>query len=85
MQLLKPERLPLLASLVACGATHFTYNLLSLQILGLTSPVTHVVLHALRRICVIAASAFLTGHVISLPNWAGIAIASLGVFCYSLA
>ena len=59
MLLLSRSSIPLLGALAACGASHFTYNLLSFEILSLTSPVTHVVLHALRRILVIAASSLI--------------------------
>lgn len=75
----------LLLLLCACGASHFTYNLLSFEILQLTSPVTHVVLHALRRILVIASSSALSAQPISPLNWSGIALASSGVLGYSLA
>ena len=83
-RLLDPANLRLLFSLLLCGGAHFTYNLLSFQILEQTSPVTHVVLHALRRVVVIAASSRLTSHDLTLRNWAGIAIASAGVLGYAL-
>ena len=41
-RLLDPANLRLLFSLLLCGGAHFTYNLLSFQILEQTSPVTHV-------------------------------------------
>ena len=85
LELLQPSRGPLLLSMVLCGICHFTYNLLSFEILSRTSPVTHVVLHALRRILVIAASSALNGQAITLLNWSGIAIASAGVLSYALA
>ena len=75
----------LLALLCVCGMAHFGYNLLSFEILQLTSPVSHVVLHALRRILVIGASSVLTRQPVSALNWSGIAIASMGVLGYAAA
>ena len=83
-RLLEPSRRALLAMMCACGASHFTYNLLSFQILQETSPVTHVVLHALRRILVIAAASTLASLPLTPVNWAGVAVASVGVFVYAL-
>ena len=84
-QLLKPERLPLVLTLCLCGLMHFSYNLLSYQLLHLTSPVTHVVLHALRRVAVITVASTVTGQRLSVTNWAGIAVASAGVLGYAVA
>lgn len=75
----------LLALLCVCGMAHFGYNLLSFEILQLTSPVSHVVLHALRRILVIGASSVLSRQPVSALNWSGIAIASMGVLGYAAA
>ena len=74
----------LVGSLCACGIAHFTYNALSFEILQLTSPVTHVVLHALRRVSVIAISSSITAHPLSALNWSGIALASAGVLGYAI-
>ena len=73
-----------LLTLCGCGLAHFGYNLLSFQILELTSPVSHVVLHALRRILVIASSSAIAKQPISPLNWLGIAIAFSGVLGYSI-
>ena len=50
-----------------------------------TSAVTHVVLHALRRIIVIALSACISRQVISPLNWSGVVLASAGVLGYAAA
>ena len=82
-RLLEPSRRPLLLTMSACGVAHFTYNLLS-QILQQTSPVTHVVLHALRRILVIGTASTLAALPLTPLNWVGVAIASVGVLAYAL-
>ena len=45
---------------------------------------THVVLHAVRRILVIAAASTIAGLPLSLVNWCGIAVASGGVLTYAV-
>jgi drug/metabolite transporter (DMT)-like permease len=83
--LLSPKQRELLGELVLGGCTHFAYNLASMQLLQLTSPVTHVVLHALRRIIIIGGSATLSGQPLSPLNWGGVGIAFAGVVGYALA
>jgi drug/metabolite transporter (DMT)-like permease len=84
-RLLEPERAGLLMAIATCGVTHFSYNVLSFQILQRTSPVTHVVLHALRRVIVIAAASALARQPLGLANWVGVAVASVGVLAYAAA
>ena len=76
---------PLLVALCACGGLHFVYNLLSFQILEITSPVTHVVLHAVRRVMLIAAASLVTRQTLTPYNWMGVAIAFGGVLAYAAA
>ena len=75
----------MLGALSACGLAHFSYNTLSFMILQRTSPITHVVLHAVRRLLVIFASSLLLGNAIRPLNWAGIAVAFAGVLGYTSA
>ena len=49
------------------------------------SQVTHVVLHALRRILVIGAASSLARVPISPLNWGGVALAFAGVLSYAVA
>ena len=58
--------------------------MLSFMVLQRTAPITHVILHAVRRILVIGASAAMLGNRITLLNWAGILLAFVGVLGYSL-
>ena len=85
LRLLQAGNAPLLAALCACGGLHFVYNLLSFQILQMTSPVTHVVLHAVRRVMLIAAASLVTGQSLTPHNWAGVVIAFGGVLAYTAA
>jgi len=78
-----PGRGPLLTSLCICGGCHFAYNMLSFVILQRTSPITHVVLHALRRIILIATTSVLMGNRISRLSWLGVGTATAGVLAYS--
>jgi solute carrier family 35 protein E1 len=73
-----------LASLAMCGFAHFGYNMLSFMILQRTSPITHVILHAVRRILVIGVSSAMLRNRITVLNWAGIVVAFAGVLGYSL-
>jgi drug/metabolite transporter (DMT)-like permease len=84
-RLVQAGNAPLLAALCACGGLHFVYNLLSFQILEITSPVTHVVLHAVRRVLLISAASLVTGQTLTPHNWAGVAIAFGGVLAYATA
>ena len=54
------------------------------MILQRTSPITHVILHAVRRILVIGVSTTMLRNQITALNWAGIAVAFVGVLGYSL-
>ena len=74
---------PLLPPMFLCGATHFSYNVLSFMILARTSPITHVVLHAVRRLIVIGASSAIAGNAITRWNWLGVGIATTGVIGYA--
>ena len=74
---------PLLPPMFLCGATHFSYNVLSFMILARTSPITHVVLHAVRRLIVIGASSAFAGNAITRWNWLGVGIATTGVIGYA--
>ena len=58
--------------------------MLSFSILQRTSPITHVILHAVRRILVIAISTAMLRNQISALNWLGIGVAFVGVLGYSL-
>ena len=49
-----------------------------------TSPITHVILHAVRRMLVIGVSSALLRNRITALNWAGIVIAFTGVLGYAL-
>ena len=69
---------PLLPPMFLCGATHFSYNVLSFMILARTSPITHVVLHAVRRLIVIGASSAIAGNAITRWNWLGVDLAERG-------
>ncbi len=60
------------------------YNMLSFSILQRTSPITHVILHAVRRILVIAISTAMLRNQITALNWLGIGVAFVGVLGYSL-
>ena len=74
---------PLLPPMFLCGATHFSYNVLSFMILARTSPITHVVLHPVRRLIVIGASSAIAGNAITRWNWLGVGIATTGVIGYA--
>ena len=71
--------------LVLCGVLHYTYNMFSFMILSRTSPLTHVVLHAVRRMIVIFFSVFWFGNSVTLTNVLGMALVFFGVFWYSWA
>ena len=73
-----------LGALALCGLAHFGYNMLSFMILQRTSPITHVILHAVRRILVIGVSTTMLRNQITALNWAGIFVAFVGVLGYSL-
>ena len=61
-----------------------SYNLLSFMILQRTTPITHVILHAVRRMLVIGVSSAMLRNRITYLNWAGIFIAFMGVLGYTL-
>lgn len=73
-----------LAALALCGLAHFSYNLLSFMILQRTTPITHVILHAVRRMLVIGVSSAMLRNRITYLNWAGILVAFMGVLGYTL-
>lgn len=71
--------------MVACGALHYTYNMFSFMILSRTSPLTHVVLHAVRRMLVIIFAIVWFANPVNMQNVAGMALVFIGVFWYTLA
>jgi drug/metabolite transporter (DMT)-like permease len=66
-----------------CGALHFIYNTFSFMILSRTSPLTHVVLHAVRRMIVIAFAIAWFSTSITAVNVLGMTLVFLGVFWYA--
>lgn len=82
--LVTPTSTAPLGSLALCGFAHFGYNMLSFMILQRTSPITHVILHAVRRMLVIGVSSTMLRNRVTAFNWAGIVVAFAGVLGYSL-
>jgi len=54
------------------------------MILQRTTPITHVILHAVRRMLVIGVSSAMLRNRITALNWAGILVAFMGVLGYTL-
>lgn len=75
----------LLIKLVQCGALHYAYNMFSFMMLSRTSPLTHVVLHAVRRMLVIAFAVVYFANPVGAHNIAGIVLVLVGVLWYAFA
>eukprot|EP00053_Salpingoeca_punica_P006246 m.59685 g.59685 ORF g.59685 m.59685 type:complete len:709 (-) comp13602_c0_seq2:287-2413(-) len=72
-----------LGQLFLCGVMHFIYNIFSFMILSRTSSLTHVVLHAVRRMLVIYASILYFGNPVQTLNYVGMLLVFAGVFLYA--
>ena len=68
-----------------CGTLHYIYNMFSFMILSRTSPLTHVVLHAVRRLTVIVFSLIWFGNRVTEINILGMGLVFTGVFWYAAA
>ncbi|KAF8822053.1 hypothetical protein IE077_000091 [Cardiosporidium cionae] len=66
------------------GLFYFLYNELALSILNGCTPISHAVANALKRICVVAVSAFVFRTRISFMGASGSCLAVAGTFIYSL-
>ena len=73
----------LLLWLLLNGCAHATYNGVSFVVLGRVSVASHAVLNIVRRIVCIAAAAVVFGTPVSAWNWAGVALAGLGVLAFA--
>ncbi|KAF8822124.1 hypothetical protein IE077_000960 [Cardiosporidium cionae] len=66
------------------GLFYFLYNELAMSILNGCNPISHAVANVLKRISVVAVSAFVFGTKISFMSASGSCLAVLGTFIYSL-
>jgi solute carrier family 35 protein E1 len=68
--------------LLTNGAAHALYNGVSFMVLNRVSVATHAVLNIVRRVGVIAFAAAAFGTHVSLFNWIGVAMATMGVAAF---
>lgn len=66
-----------------CGTFHYIYNLASFMILSRTSPLTHVVIHTLRRVVVILVCVAYFGNPMTPLNWVGVVVVTVAVLAYT--
>lgn len=73
----------LLMLTVVSGVLFQMYNMFSLMILSITSPLTHVVAQSVRRVIVIIFSVVYFGNRVTPLNWAGTMVVFAAVFWYN--
>ena len=69
---------------IISGVFFQLYNMFSLMILSITTPLTHVVAVSVRRVIVIIFSIVYFGNRVTLLNWMGMTIVFISVFWYNL-